>query len=123
MIRKRVAEDDRRIEVTFELPASIWAERIAVVGDFNDWDPTLHLMKQTRDNENWHITLLLEPDRAYRFCYLIDDHTWVNEPQADDHIVLDNGIPCSVIVTGQVDPPSVAMPPRFVMTMRAMNVM
>lgn len=36
------------VRVTFHLPESIWAESIALVGEFNNWDPRSHLLSQTR---------------------------------------------------------------------------
>ncbi len=102
MITKHISGHGRRVLVTFELPASIWADRITLVGDFNGWDPTTHPLVQTRTNANWHITLALEPNRAYRFRYLIDGQTWSSDRQADEYASTEDGIACSVVVTGPV---------------------
>ncbi|RME44261.1 MAG: glycoside hydrolase family 13 [Chloroflexi bacterium] len=99
MITKHVNPRDHLVLVTFEVPASIWAEQITLVGDFNEWNPTAHPLVQTHANENWHITLALEPNRTYRFRYLIDGHTWSNDRQADEYGFAEDGLPCSVIVT------------------------
>jgi len=99
MITKFVNGRNQRVLVTFELPSVIWADQIALVGDFNDWNPTIHVLIQSRDNENWHITLALEPNRAYRFRYLIDGQTWCSDPGGDDYTSTEDGIPCSVIMT------------------------
>jgi hypothetical protein len=112
VIIKQRDEHDHQVLVTFELPASIWAERITVVGDFNDWDPTAHPLVQTRDNENWHITLALQPNRTYRFRYLIDGRQWSNELHADGYASTEDGIPCSVIKTDLVELPVSSVAPQ-----------
>ncbi len=38
MMRKRPAKDEKTVSVEFEVPGSVWAERINLVGDINDWD-------------------------------------------------------------------------------------
>ncbi|MSP13042.1 MAG: glycoside hydrolase family 13 [Chloroflexi bacterium] len=89
---------NQQVLVTFELPDSIWAEHIALVGDFNNWNPITHSLVQTHRNENWHITLCLEPGRSYRFRYLIDNEEWVNDPDADKYSSALDSKPCSVVV-------------------------
>lgn len=89
---------NQQVLVTFELPDSIWAEHIALVGDFNNWNPITHSLAQTYANENWHITLSLKPGRSYRFRYLIDGEEWVNDPDADKYSTASDGKPCSVVV-------------------------
>ena len=41
MIRKRLSADESKVIVTFEIPGSVWADRIHLVGDLNDWDQSL----------------------------------------------------------------------------------
>jgi 1,4-alpha-glucan branching enzyme len=83
MISKSRSENGKT-RVTFEVPHTLWAERICVVGDFNDWDRHKHpLTRDSRDDPTWRITLELEPDQSYQFRYLIDDKTWCNDPAAD----------------------------------------
>jgi hypothetical protein len=38
MIRKQPSSNANKVIVTFEIPGSIWADRIYLVGDFDDWD-------------------------------------------------------------------------------------
>ena len=38
MIYKDPIPDGEIVRVTFEMPSSVWAERVNLVGDFNDWD-------------------------------------------------------------------------------------
>lgn len=71
--------------VTFSLPNSIWADRITLVGDFNDWNTRSHPFARTQAG-TWHITVDLEPRRAYQFRYLQGDDEWMNDPAADAHV-------------------------------------
>lgn len=105
MIRKQADEHGEGVLVTFELPGSIWAHQVALVGDFNDWNPTTHPLIQTRSNENWHITLTCTANRAYRFRYLFDGRAWSNDPQADEFAVTDDAIPCNESI-GSLERPS-----------------
>ena len=69
-------------EITFTLQADAsQVKSIAVVGDFNDWDP--HLNPLTDDNGDgvWSATLKLEPGR-YEYMFILNGDKWVPDPQA-----------------------------------------
>ncbi|MCD6290954.1 MAG: isoamylase early set domain-containing protein [Anaerolineae bacterium] len=72
-----------RVRVTFRVSRHIWADHIALVGEFNDWDRRRHLMQQSSNDPDWHIALELEAGRCYRFRYLVDDANWLNDDHAD----------------------------------------
>lgn len=76
--------DNGKVRVTFRLSEHIWADRIALVGEFNDWDTATHCLHQSRDSADWHITLELEAGRRYRFRYVVDESTWMDDDHADD---------------------------------------
>ena len=40
MLSKTSSSKPGHIHVAFALPDSLWAERVFLVGDFNDWNPT-----------------------------------------------------------------------------------
>lgn len=84
MITKRPSGTSRKMLVTFELPSSIWAEKVHLVGDFNAWSQTSHRMRQERDGA-WRITLELDTGKEFRFRYLIDGSDWQNDSSADKH--------------------------------------
>jgi len=85
--------------VTFRLPkdAAPQARRVAVVGDFNDWDEESNLMKRLK-NGDFALTLELETGKEYKFKYLIDGHRWENDWNADKYHKNIHGTEDSVVV-------------------------
>lgn len=73
------------VDLTFELPASVGARSVAVVGEFNDWSPDASLMTRS-DDGFFRITISLTPGHSYRYCYLIDGSRWENDWQADRYL-------------------------------------
>lgn len=86
MIKKELVKGTGQVRVTFELPSTMWAERVNLVGEFNDWDTTATPMTHNRSDANWKVTLVLKPGRRYRFRYLVDGKEWLNDWHADDHV-------------------------------------
>ena len=99
MIYKEPAQDGSHVRVTFELPSSLWAERVNLVGDFNDWDTSRDEMTQSRANGNWRITLMLPAGRVYQFRYLVNGRDWHNEWHADKYVPNKYGSDNSVVTT------------------------
>jgi 1,4-alpha-glucan branching enzyme len=83
---EKTAEEGGRVIVTFSLSEEIWADHIALVGDFNDWGAEVQLLQQTREDGSWHISLELPAGRTYRFRYLIDDEEWMDDNHADGYL-------------------------------------
>ena len=102
MIRKKYAAQDNRITawVKFTLPDSLWADEVYLVGDFNGWNRTSHPMQRERSGE-WSTTVELGSGHAYQFRYLVDNHEWLNDPQADAFVCNPYGSDNFVVV---VDP-------------------
>jgi len=71
------------VRVTFRLSDSIWAESIAVVGEFNDWNPHTHLLSQSHGDPSWHITVDMELSHSYHFRYLVNGEQWMDDDRAD----------------------------------------
>ena len=71
MLKKSKSSLPGHVCITFELPSSLWADRIFLTGDFNNWHPHDLPLKQTR-NGTWSATLELPADRRYEFRYIID---------------------------------------------------
>ncbi len=78
--------------VTFALAAPA-AERVAVIGDFNDWNPDANPL--AKGTGQWSVTLKLKPGR-YRYSFVVNGSSWRADPRtpaAED----DFGTPTSVI--------------------------
>lgn len=86
MITKKETRKKGVVRVTFELSSTLWAERVNLAGEFNDWDTTATPMTRNRSDANWKVTVELEAGRRYAFRYLVDGKEWLNDWHADDHI-------------------------------------
>jgi len=86
MIIRQRGSKPSTVLVTFQMPASIWAETIYLVGDFNGWNRQSHELTRSRDNDSWEITLELEKEKVYQFRYLIDGINWQNDWNADRYV-------------------------------------
>jgi 1,4-alpha-glucan branching enzyme len=86
MINKEPTKSKDWARVTFELPSSLWAGRVNLVGEFNDWDGMVTPMTQDPSDGNWRVTVDLEAGRRYRFRYLVDGEAELNDWRADDHV-------------------------------------
>ena len=83
MIKKVPIKEKGLVRVTFELPSTVWAERVNLVGEFNDWDTMSTPMTRERADANWKVSVELETGRRYRFRYLVDGKEWLNDWHAD----------------------------------------
>ncbi len=86
-INKRYFKTKPQCTVTFRLRKSeVGAAKSATVaGDFNDWQTAATPMTQLKDG-SFKATVDLEPGREYQFRYLLDDHAWVNDADADAQV-------------------------------------
>jgi hypothetical protein len=86
-IKKEFLKTKNVCRVTFRLPkaAAPDAKRVCIAGDFNNWDIHANPMKK-RKNEDYTISLDLEPGREYQFRYLIDESKWENDWKADKYV-------------------------------------
>ncbi|MBX3052802.1 MAG: isoamylase early set domain-containing protein [Caldilineaceae bacterium] len=81
MIRKLPSPKVGHVRIIFELPACVWADRIFLVGDFNEWNTMISPFAQGRDGV-WRVTVDLPGGREYQFRYLVDG-TWQTDNHAD----------------------------------------
>jgi hypothetical protein len=56
------------------------ATRVAVVGDFNGWDPTTHPLEQVSPGV-WSAVVPLEPGR-HTYAYVVDGEQWIPDSLA-----------------------------------------
>ena len=97
MIHKRPSSDKDRVIVIFEIPGSVWADQIHLVGDFNDSDRE-SLPFQHNGQDNRQVEVELDQGCEYRFRYLVDGDQWRSEWHADRHIAGDDGTYDSVVI-------------------------
>ena len=74
--------------VTFRFSSTLapGARRVAVVGPFNGWDPTVHPLARTVAG-HWTITVFLPPGRLV-YCFVVDG---VSRPDPNVQARLLNG--------------------------------
>lgn len=58
------------------------AESVHIVGSFDDWQA--YPMRQLKDGR-FMIMRYLQPDERYKFRYLVDGETWINDAEADSY--------------------------------------
>jgi hypothetical protein len=56
-------------------------------------------MRQSRNNGNWRITLVLPKGREYQFRYLVNGRDWHNDWHADKYVPNKYGSDNSVVKT------------------------
>ncbi|VAX33908.1 hypothetical protein MNBD_NITROSPIRAE03-874 [hydrothermal vent metagenome] len=98
-IRKQYLKSRPACKVTFRLPkeAAPDAQRVSIVGDFNNWDKGAAVMKRLKSGD-FTLTLELEAGREYCYRYLIDATRWENDWCADRYRPNPFGCDDSVIV-------------------------
>lgn len=75
----------KRIIVQFELSAPE-AESVALVGDFNQWEPDSYELVDPDGDGVWEIEVELEQDRVYTYNFLIDDSEWISDPMSNTRV-------------------------------------
>jgi 1,4-alpha-glucan branching enzyme len=85
MLKKNFTKTGSKCRVTFDLPGEVGAKRVALCGEFNEWKPKAHRMKQRKDG-SFSITLSLPAGQSYRFKYLVDGKRWENDWSADAYV-------------------------------------
>jgi predicted flap endonuclease-1-like 5' DNA nuclease len=99
MFKKQYLKNKAICKVTFELPleAAPHAKTVKLLGDFNDWDWSEGAMMEAGATA-FTVTLELETGKSYQFRYLIDNHIWENDWEADNYVPTPFGVYNSVVV-------------------------
>jgi 1,4-alpha-glucan branching enzyme len=95
---KKQPSGESLVQVTFSLPAAVHGSTAYLVGDFNNWNETSHLMERDADG-CFVITIELHANHEYQFRYLIDNLEWHNDWQADRYVQNTYGGDNSVVIT------------------------
>ena len=85
-LKKQFLKSKPVCKVTFTLDAELInrAKEVAVLGEFNNWDPSETTMRKLKDG-SFTKTLELEVGHEYQFRYLVDGERWVNDSEADKY--------------------------------------
>jgi 1,4-alpha-glucan branching enzyme len=83
----------RPVRLRLAAPTS---SRVAVVGDFNNWDPAATPLRPAGDGDTWVVELRLKPGR-YHYTFLIDGRRWARDPSEPPAAESDFGAPMSVL--------------------------
>jgi hypothetical protein len=75
------------------------AATVAVVGDFNDWDPARTPLHVTAGGGVWSVNLPLRPG-PHQYAFVVDGKEWRPDPAAPRAVTDDFGAPNSVIIVG-----------------------
>lgn len=76
--RMRELAQTRMVEVVLAAPQ---AARVAVVGDFNSWDPNRNAMERLGRGGTWRARLRLQPG-VYQYSFIVDGREWLADPAA-----------------------------------------
>ena len=96
MLKKSYSKTKRSCRVTFEIPQQTKAKKVALCGEFNNWDPSAHPMIQRKDGR-FSTTLSMPAGRSYRYKYLVDNQRWENDWAADSYVPNEFGSEDSLI--------------------------
>ncbi|HKO14932.1 MAG TPA: isoamylase early set domain-containing protein, partial [Gemmatimonadaceae bacterium] len=90
----------RQRDVQFVLVAPT-ARKVAVVGDFNDWDRAhAAFQAEHRGGGVWSVTAPI-PVGHHRYSFVVDDSVWMADPAAPRIADDDYGLPSSVLVVSE----------------------
>ena len=96
MLKKEKLKKADKVKVTFVVAGKV--ESSAVVGDFNQWDPTSTPL-QKRSNGTRSASVILEPNQRYAFRYYSQNGEWFNDDAADDYSVNEHGGENCIVTT------------------------
>ncbi len=83
MIQCQPVKGTTTVMATFTVALDGHGEPMALVGDFNGWDPVANPL--TRHRGARRASVVLEPGRRYAFRYLAGEGDWFNDDDADDY--------------------------------------
>lgn len=96
MLIKKYFKTKSEAEITFEFSRE-HAESVALVADFNDWQPIA--MKFNKKANVFRTKIRLPKDNDFHFRYLINENEWENDEQADQYVPNSYGSDDSVLST------------------------
>ncbi|MEO6121274.1 MAG: isoamylase early set domain-containing protein [Acidimicrobiales bacterium] len=98
MIQCDTNKRSAKVKVTFTLEDNghgLEGQAVAVVGDFNDWDPTA--IPMARKGDKRVATVALVAGRRYGFRYLTEAGQWINDEAAHAYESNEFGVENSIL--------------------------
>jgi 1,4-alpha-glucan branching enzyme len=89
VIKQSPVKGKDQVKVSFILPSDAVTGKVSVVGDFNDWDPTVHPLRP-RSNGTRSVAVTLPAQRRFAFRYLDESGRWLDDDAA--HGYEENGV-------------------------------
>jgi hypothetical protein len=62
------------------------ARSVSVAGGWNGWDPAAHRLSDENGDGIWELRFTVEADREYEYQFVIDENTWIEDPQSPFHV-------------------------------------
>lgn len=86
-LTKQFVKSKSVYKVTFTVPAEAAAEtkKVALVGEFNGWNPEEAIALKKQKDGSFKGTLELGAGE-YQFKYILDDAKWENDWEADKYV-------------------------------------
>lgn len=111
MLKKSYSKAKPVCKVTFSLPvdAAKGGKEVRILGDFNDWSWEKGF-KMKAEKAEYTTEVELSTGKEYQFRYLIDNHIWENDWNADKYVPTPTGVYNSVLslVEETLDTPATA---------------
>ena len=87
-LKKQFNAKKHECKVTFTLVENIAdsSNRVNLVGDFNNWNIESIPMERLKSGD-YSVSINLEKGKEYQFKYLVEGLGWLNEKEADKHVV------------------------------------
>ena len=86
-LKKQYLKSKPECKVTCTLPKSEAqnAQKVTVVGEFNNWDTNANPMKKMKD-KTFSASFTLKKGHEYQFRYLVNEESWENDKAADKYV-------------------------------------
>ncbi|MFH0733388.1 MAG: isoamylase early set domain-containing protein [bacterium] len=99
-ITKELIPRSKSAIVTFTVPIDISSSHTAcsIVGDFNNWNPTVHQLRRSNFYSPFSIKIELPVNKTYEFKFLFEDSSWYVENEADGFIQNVHGTQNSLLI-------------------------
>ncbi|MCB0729897.1 MAG: isoamylase early set domain-containing protein [Ignavibacteriae bacterium] len=100
-ISKKYLKSKPICKVTFRIPSNIGInhKKAVVLGSFNNWDQNSHRMKKLVKDGSFSIIVDMEVGNEYEFKYLVDDHIWLNDDNADKQVTTHYGDSANSVIS------------------------